>query len=59
MSEAESKRLRVGDRVYWDDDPADIGSVVETDYLCVRIKWENGQEGTIHHRDMSKVHRVK
>lgn len=59
MTERESKKLKAGDRVMWDGDETDLGSVTECDYLCVRIKWDNGQEGTVHHADMKKISKVK
>lgn len=66
MTEAQSKNLKVGDKVYWDADRADFGEIVDVGYHAVAIKWNNvagagcGEQGigTVAHADMEKIHRL-
>jgi hypothetical protein len=55
MDATASKRLKIGERVCWDEDESDLGTVVETGYNAVKIQWENGQTGILHHNDMGQV----
>src|ERR1019366_9044595 len=43
MTNAESKSLTKGSRVYWQGDAADRGSITETSWDAVTIAWDNGQ----------------
>lgn len=40
MTPQEAKSLTVTDRVCWDDDFADQGTVVDRDWSGVKIKWD-------------------
>jgi hypothetical protein len=53
----DAKRLMVGDRVIWQGDKNDTGEVVEAGYCAVKITWDNGQVGVLHHNDMKDVSR--
>jgi hypothetical protein len=55
MNGAESRRLKVGTRVMWNDDKNDAGTVIETDWAGVTIKWDNRDEQSILHNDMTAV----
>ena len=55
MTNAESKSLTKGSRVYWQGDAADRGSITETSWDAVTIAWDNGQVATIHHGDMREI----
>ncbi len=55
MTAKESKALKVDDCVMWDDDPMDLGIVIETGYRAVKISWENGQVGIVDHRGMTQI----
>ena len=59
MSESESKKLKVGDKVIWEDDEGDIGQVIEVGYNAVKIRWDIGQVGVVDHRDMGKINRIR
>ena len=45
MTNAESKALKKGNRVYWQGDAADRGCITETSWDAVTIAWDNGQGG--------------
>ncbi len=55
MTEAQSKRLNIADRVIWEGNRDNEGSVVAADPRSVRIRWDNGSLGEIDHRDMDLV----
>lgn len=39
MTAKQAAKLKVGDRVYWDNDEADVGTVVETGFNAVKVHW--------------------
>lgn len=53
MTSTESKTLKRADAVVFSDGVG--GTVVETGNVGVRIVWDDGQEGVIHHDDMQDV----
>ncbi len=57
MSESESIKLKIGDKVSWEGDVNDLGQVIDVDHIGVKIQWDIGQIGTIDHRDMAKIHK--
>ena len=59
MTEKEARKLKVGDRVYWGNDPRDQGLIVEVGKNGVNIRWENGQEGWIMFKDMIRVTKIE
>jgi len=56
MTSKESKTLKKGDAVVFNDGVG--GTVVSTGNACVRMVWDDGQEGVIHHDDMACVSRA-
>jgi hypothetical protein len=58
MTGNESRTLTVGDRVCWRNDQADRGTVTETNWAGVTIKWDNRSQQAILHNDMAQVERV-
>ena len=58
MNGEQSRYLKVGDRVCWDNSLTDRGTVIDVDWRGVTIKWGDGRTGTIHHNDMARVERV-
>lgn len=56
MDRKASERLKIGDRLRYISDGA-LGTVTETGYSGVKIAWEDGQIGIIHHDDMEVVSR--
>jgi hypothetical protein len=58
MTGDQSRLLKVGDRVCWGATTTDLGTVVETAWNGVTIKWDDGHTSTIQHNDMVQVERV-
>jgi hypothetical protein len=58
MTGEQSRQLRTGDRVCWVVTTADFGTVTETNWAGVTIKWDNRSVQTILHNDMAQVERV-
>jgi hypothetical protein len=56
MTPQQAKALTVADRVCWDDDFTDQGTVLERDWSGVRIKWDrNAAPIFYYHNDMRRV----
>jgi hypothetical protein len=55
MTGSESRSLHVGARVCWRDDKSDHGTVTETDWSGVTLKWDNRSQQTVLHNDMAGV----
>lgn len=55
MTGQESRLLKIGDRVFWNADKNDAGTVTDKDWAGVTIKWDNRDQQTILHNDMSAV----
>jgi hypothetical protein len=58
MTGDQSRLLNVGDRVCWNADQNDQGTVTEKNWAGVTIKWNNRSKQTILHNDMAQVERV-
>ena len=58
MNAAESKTLSKGSRVYWQGDKADGGTITETSWDAVTIRWDNGHVAVVHHGDMREILRA-
>ena len=58
MTGEQSRLLNAGDRVCWKTDKNDQGTVSETNWAGVTIKWDNRTEQGILHNDMVQVERV-
>jgi hypothetical protein len=58
MTGDQSRSLKVGERVTWARSATDLGTVVDTDWAGVSIKWDNGHTASIRHNDMGEVERV-
>ena len=52
MTGDQSRELKVGDRVCWNEDQ---GIITETNWAGVTIKWDNRSEQAILHNDMAQV----
>jgi hypothetical protein len=59
MTGEQSRQLAVGDRVLWRNDQSDRGTVTETDWAGVTIKWDTRSEQAILHNDMRDVERAQ
>ena len=55
MTGAQSRALKVGDRVSWHEDKTDQGIVTETSWAGVTIKWDSREQQAILHNDMGQV----
>jgi hypothetical protein len=58
MTGDESRQLAVGDRVCWNADKRDQGTVIEKNWAAVTIKWDNREEQSILHNDMTQLEQV-
>jgi hypothetical protein len=58
MTGKQSRALKVGDRVCWQNDNADRGVVAEISWASVTIKRDNRGEQTIKHNDMGQLERA-
>jgi hypothetical protein len=58
MTGEQSRRLAVGDRVYWGADKSDQGVITDKNWAGVTIKWDNRKEQSILHNDMGQVERL-
>ena len=58
MTGDQSRQLRAGDPVCWGVVTTDLGTVVESNWAGVTIKWYNRSVQEILHNDMAQVERV-
>ena len=59
MTGIESRTLKVSDRVCWNSDSNDHGTVIEVNWAGVTIKWVNRSQQTILHNDMVQIARAR
>jgi hypothetical protein len=55
MTGSQSRLLNVGARVCWRDDQSDLGTVTETNWAGVTLKWDNRSQQSVLHNDMACV----
>ena len=55
MTPEQSKQLKVGTRVCFNDDPADSGKVTSIEARYVTIKWDDGLKSFSGHNAMDRV----
>jgi hypothetical protein len=58
MTGEQSRALKVGDRVCWDDSLSDRGKVIAVSWSAVTIEWEDGLTASIEHNDMGRIQRA-
>jgi hypothetical protein len=58
MTGEQSRHLRAGDRVCWQKDNTDQGTVTETNWAGLTVKWDNRSKQDIQHNDMGQVERA-
>jgi hypothetical protein len=58
MTGEESRKLKSGDRVYWQDDVKNQGTVRGTSWSGVTIDWDDGESTSVSHNDMAQVSRA-
>lgn len=57
MTKAQAQKLKVGERVIWNGDSSDGGTVLEVWHHGVLIRWDSGLEGGLafdHCREVSR-----
>ena len=59
MTGEESRKLKSGDRVLWQGDVKNQGTIKGTSWNGVTIEWDDGDTISVSHNDMSAVNRVK
>ena len=59
MTPEKSQKLKAGNRVCFNGDPADLGRVTAIQARYVTIKWEDGHESLTGHTHMERVELVK
>jgi hypothetical protein len=55
MTGSQSRTLGIGARVCWRDDKNDQGTVTETNWSGVTVKWDSRSQQPILHNDMEFV----
>jgi hypothetical protein len=55
MTPEQSRKLKPGARVYFNGDPADLGTVTATNAKYVTLKWDDGHQSFSGHREMKRV----
>lgn len=55
MTGEQSRKLKVGDRVNWDANQNDLGTITEVDWAGVLIKWDNREQQSVLHNDMAMM----
>ena len=55
MTPEQSKKLKIGQRVAWQDSATDLGTVEASDWSGVRIAWDSGKEQFFHHNNMDEI----
>ena len=58
MTGEQSRQLKVGDRVCFDGDQSDCGTVTANQARYLTIKWDDGHQSLWGHNDMKRVERV-
>jgi hypothetical protein len=58
MNATESRKLKPGDRVCFNGDPEDHGTVTATQSRYVTIKWKDGHLSFTGHGDMKRIELV-
>ncbi len=59
MTSEQSMKLKVGDRVCYFDIRGDLGTVIDTKFRYVTIKWDDCHKSFTGHNEMQRVERTK
>jgi hypothetical protein len=57
MTGDQSRGLKAGDLVCWNNDKSDTGTIIETNWAGVTVKWNSRGEQQILHNDMAQIER--
>jgi len=55
MTGDQSRLLRSGDRISWENSAIDQGTIADTSWSSVEIVWDNGHMSHVRHNDMGSV----
>jgi hypothetical protein len=55
MTPDESRKLKPGIRVCFNNDPADVGTITATNANYVTIKWNDRHQSFTAHKDMKRL----
>jgi hypothetical protein len=55
MTGDQSRLLKVGDRVCWENSARDSGTIEDVDWSGVKIIWDDGHTSSVLHNDMGAV----
>jgi hypothetical protein len=58
MTGEQSRALKPGNRVCWQKDQTDQGTITETNWSGVTVKWNSRGEQAILHNDMGQIERA-
>jgi len=58
MTGEESRKLKAGDRVCWQGDVKNKGTVRGTSWSGVTIDWDDGDSTSVSHNDMAQISRA-
>ncbi len=58
MTGEQSRALSIGDRVCWQMDPADKGTVSAKHWAGIIVRWDNLSEQAILHNDVRRLERT-
>jgi hypothetical protein len=57
MTGDESRKLKSGDRVFWQGDVKNQGTIRGVSWSGVTIDWDDGDSTSVSHNDMAQVNR--
>jgi len=57
MTGEQSRKLKAGDRVCWKADHKHLGTITQINWSGVSIKWNNRDQQSVLHNDMTLVSR--
>lgn len=58
MTYSEAKQLKNGDRVIWDKNREDLGTVETVGNAAVKIEWDNGMKGWVDFEDAKRIEKA-
>jgi hypothetical protein len=58
MTGEQSRQLKADDKVRWQQDNTDQGTVTETNWAGITVKWDSRGEQAILHNDMGQFERA-
>lgn len=59
MNSEAATQLKAGDRVMWDGDPKDLGTVMQVGHRAAQISWDVGLIGWIAFEDATRIEKAQ